>query len=49
MKVNGGQAVLETLQAHGIDCAFGLLGGSMLELYDAIHGSDSMSYVGARA
>ncbi len=48
MKVNGGQAVLETLQAHGIDCVFGLLGGSMLELYDAIHASDSINYVGAR-
>ncbi len=48
MKVNGGQAVLETLQAHGIDCVFGLLGGSMLELYDAIHGDAGTRYVGAR-
>ena len=48
MNVNGGQAILETLQAHRIDCVFGLLGGSMLELYDAIYHATGMTYVGAR-
>ncbi|MEM7565531.1 MAG: thiamine pyrophosphate-binding protein, partial [Pseudomonadota bacterium] len=48
MKVNGGEAVLQTLMANGIDTVFGLLGGSMLELYDAIYAEDSVSYIGAR-
>jgi len=48
VNVNGGQGILETLQAHQIDCVFGLLGGSMLELYDAIYHAEGMTYVGAR-
>lgn len=48
MKVNGGQAILETLRAHGIDRVFGLLGGTMLELYDAIYHAQDIDYVGAR-
>ena len=48
MTVNGGQAVLETLRAHGIDRVFGLLGGSMLELYDAIYHAGDVGYIGAR-
>ena len=48
MKVNGGQVVLETLKANNISTTFGLLGGSMLELFDAIYADDSVSYIGAR-
>ena len=48
MKVNGGEAILRTLKASGIDTVFGLLGGSMLELYDAIYHDDRVRYVGAR-
>ena len=48
MKVNGGEAILQTLKVNGIETIFGLLGGSMLELYDAIYQDDSVSYIGAR-
>ena len=48
MKVNGGQAILEVLKANNIDTTFGLLGGSMLELFDAIYADDSVNYIGAR-
>jgi len=48
MKVNGGQAILEVLKANNIKTTFGLLGGSMLELFDAIYADDSVSYIGAR-
>lgn len=48
MKVTGGEAVLQTLKANGIDQLFGLLGGSMLELYDAVYHDDTVSYIGAR-
>ena len=47
-QINGGEAILRTLKANGIDTVFGLLGGSMLELYDAIYQDDAMGYVGAR-
>ncbi len=46
--INGGEAVYRVLQANGIDTVFGLLGGSMLELYDAMHRGGGIAYVGAR-
>jgi len=48
MKVNGGQAILATLKANDINATFGLLGGSMLELFDAIYKDDDVRYFGAR-
>ncbi len=45
--MNGGAAAVEVLKAAGVKTVFGLLGGSMLELFDALHGS-GISYVGAR-
>ncbi|MGB0507982.1 MAG: thiamine pyrophosphate-binding protein, partial [Pikeienuella sp.] len=49
---NGGEAVYRVLKANGISATFGLLGGSMLELYDAMYadqGNDgAIRYVGAR-
>ena len=47
-QINGGEAILRTLKANGINTVFGLLGGSMLELYDAIYQDGAMDYVGAR-
>ena len=47
-KISGGKAVYEVLKSAGIDTVFGLLGGSMLELYDAIYTNDGIRYVGAR-
>lgn len=46
--LNGGEIVYRTLQANGIDTVFGLLGGSMLELYDAMYRGGEIAYVGAR-
>ncbi len=47
-RVNAGAAVADLLAEAGIGHVFGLLGGSMLELYDALHGSDRVGYIGAR-
>jgi len=46
--VNGGEAILHGLKANGINTVFGLLGGSMLELYDAIYQDGTVNYIGAR-
>lgn len=46
--INGGEAVYRVLKANGIDTVFGLLGGSMLELYDAMYHGGDVDYVGAR-
>ena len=46
--INGGEAVYRVLQANGIDTVFGLLGGSMLELYDAMYQGGEIAYIGAR-
>ncbi len=47
-KISGGEAAYRVLKANGIDTVFGLLGGSMLELYDAMYRGGGISYVGAR-
>jgi acetolactate synthase-1/2/3 large subunit/sulfoacetaldehyde acetyltransferase len=47
-KVTGGEAVYRVLKAAGVKTVFGLLGGSMLELYDAIYKDGGIAYVGAR-
>ena len=46
--ISGGEAVYRVLTANGINTVFGLLGGSMLELYDAMHKGGDITYVGAR-
>jgi acetolactate synthase-1/2/3 large subunit/sulfoacetaldehyde acetyltransferase len=46
--MNGGEAVAQVLARAGVGHVFGLLGGSMLELYDALYGSEAIRYVGAR-
>ena len=48
MKISGGEAILQTLKASAIDTVFGLLGGTMLELYDAIYRDGGVRYIGAR-
>jgi len=48
IKITGGQAVYDVLKANAVSTVFGLLGGSMLELYDAIHHDNAINYVGAR-
>ncbi|QFT74947.1 thiamine pyrophosphate-binding protein [Ruegeria sp. THAF33] len=46
--INGGEAVYRVLKANDIDTVFGLLGGSMLELFDAMYKGGEIAYVGAR-
>lgn len=50
--ITGGEAIYRVLKANGVSAAFGLLGGSMLELYDAIYAdqgaSGAIRYIGAR-
>ena len=46
--INGGEAVYRVLKANGIDTVFGLLGGSMLELFDAMYQGGEIAYVGSR-
>ncbi len=46
--ITGGEALYRVLNANGIDTVFGLLGGSMLELYDAMYKGGEIAYVGAR-
>ena len=47
-QITGGEAVYNVLKANKIDTVFGLLGGSMLELYDAMYKGGDIAYVGAR-
>ena len=37
MKMNGAQAVLESLRKEGVRVVFGYPGGAVLDLYDAIY------------
>ncbi len=46
--MNGGEAVYQVLRDQGVKTVFGLLGGSMLELYDAMFEHKEIAYVGAR-
>ncbi len=48
VRVTGGEAVYRVLKGAGVETVFGLLGGSMLELYDAIYRDGGIAYVGAR-
>ncbi|MCP5085011.1 MAG: thiamine pyrophosphate-binding protein [Alphaproteobacteria bacterium] len=47
-KITGGKACVEVLKGAGVEAVFGLLGGSMLELYDALRDESSIRYIGAR-
>ena len=46
--ITGGEAVYRVLKGAGVKIAFGLLGGSMLELFDAMLADGGITYVGAR-
>ena len=47
-KMTGGEAVCRQLTACGVTSVFGVIGGSMLELYDSIYRGDTIRYIGAR-
>ena len=47
--ISGGEAVYRVLRDQNVGTVFGLLGGSMLEFYDAILiRAETIAYVGAR-
>ena len=46
--ISGGEAVYRILKDAGVTTTFGLLGGSMLELFDAMYHDGAIRYVGAR-
>lgn len=47
-KMTGGEAVYRQLAACGVTSVFGVIGGSMLELYDSIYRGGKIRYIGAR-
>ena len=47
-RLNAGAAVARILHQANVRHVFGLLGGSMLELYDALYRRNDIRYVGAR-
>ena len=47
-RITGGEAAYRVLCEQGVDTVFGLLGGSMLELYDAMFRDGGIRYIGAR-
>ena len=48
MRMNGADAVLRSLEAEGVDVAFGLPGGAILPLYDAFARGSDVRHVLAR-
>ena len=48
MRMNGADAVLRSLEAEGVDVAFGLPGGAILPIYDAIARGTTVRHVLAR-
>ena len=46
--INAGEAIYQVLKKQNINTVFGLLGGSMLELYDALYKHGDIDYIGAR-
>lgn len=43
----GGMAVVEEMERYGVTHVFGLVGSSLLEIYDALFDSKQITYVGA--
>lgn len=44
-KMTGAEAVIRALELEGVDWIFGIPGGAMLPLYDALHGSNKLKHV----
>ena len=48
-KMTGGQAVVESLKAQGVDTVFGIISVHTLDLYDALFDNqDSLRFIGGR-
>jgi thiamine pyrophosphate-dependent acetolactate synthase large subunit-like protein len=46
--ISAGKAAVEALQAAGVDRIFGLMGSSVLDLYDALYDAKSIRHIGVR-
>ena len=44
-QVNAGQAIVDALIAEGVDHVFGMPGGHVLRIYDALHATGSIKHV----
>ena len=47
-EMTGGHAAVEALHAEEVGHVFGLIGSATMELFDALHGSSSIDFVGVR-
>ena len=47
-KVSGGKAVVDALEAEGTKHVFGLIGSAGMEIFDALHDSKAIRFVGVR-
>ena len=48
-KLTGGQTVIESLKAQGVDTVFGIISIHNLDIFDSLFGSqDSLNFVGGR-
>ncbi|MGE5095722.1 MAG: thiamine pyrophosphate-binding protein [Betaproteobacteria bacterium] len=47
-EITGGKAVVDALEAEGVRHVFGLIGSAAMEVFDALHGSRAIRFVGVR-
>jgi thiamine pyrophosphate-dependent acetolactate synthase large subunit-like protein len=47
-KMSGAQALLESLERQNVDVIFGILGGAILPVYDALCGNKKIRHILAR-
>ena len=47
-EITGGKAVVEALEAEGVRHVFGLIGSAGMEVFDALHDSRAIRFVGVR-
>ena len=48
MPITGGKAIAETLVSEGVQAVFGLIGSAGMELFDALHATPQIRFVGVR-
>jgi thiamine pyrophosphate-dependent acetolactate synthase large subunit-like protein len=47
-KISGGKAVVNALEAEGVEHAFGLIGSAGMEIFDALYDSKRIRFIGVR-
>lgn len=47
-QMTGGQAVVHALETEGVSHVFGLIGSAGMEVFDALHGSSKIRFIGVR-